>query len=234
VKRERPILFSAPMVRAILSGTKTQTRRIVKYTAALGDPSEWQHAPDPKAAGDLVVKTVAGKIAHHCPYGERGGRLWVREGWAAHPLDESDPPERIMMRADGSNWWCRDPIERGSLADDGHAWKPDRWRPSIHMPRWASRIDLEILDVRVERLQDISRDDAQDEGIPQTAGEATLQGLYDTSKQPGHEWDNRTTPENFAQLWDTINGKRAPWASNPWVWVLTFKRIDAAAARRTA
>jgi hypothetical protein len=190
--------MSAPMVRAILDGSKTQTRRLLR--------SEWLRCLDPDDEDDMP------NILAGCPYGAPGARLWVRETWAGDDLNG------YVYRADHPTAG----LDAGDL-DDGEQ-QIRRWRPSIFLPRPASRITLDVRGVRVERLHDITNTDAMAEGIPQTAGEATRAGLFDNAATPGHEWDNRTSAENFARLWDTINGKRAPWASNPWVWVVNFAR----------
>lgn len=207
--RERPILFSAPMVRAILDGRKTQTRRVVK----------------PRRCGEVVYQTSDGiayslhpdEVGEVEPVGDRrplvyaevGDRLWVRETWRSdHALSECTGPNDVRYAA--------------SVEDA--EWAINTWRPSIFMPRWASRILLEVTAARVEHLQALERDDAIAEGIPQTAGEAHELGLFDMAKEPGHLWDNRTSVENFRNLWEAINGKRAPWATNPLVHVVTFKR----------
>ena len=180
---ERPILFSAPMVRALLAGTKTQTRRVVKRNAYEKSIHADQFAP-PTCA---------------CPYGQPGDRLWVRETWAKWGRDDQcgegpSVTHEPIYRADGSPW------------DE-----QDKWRPSIHMPRAASRILLEITSVRVERLQDISEADTVAEGIP--AGEVSP---ADAGRFA------------YRLLWESINGPDS-WAANPWVWVLEFKRVEAAA-----
>lgn len=183
--RERPILFSAPMVRAILSGTKTQTRRVAIQTAGghLKEPSghrRW-HPADPEAA-----------LA--CRYGQPGDRLWVRETFA----------EGIHQMA-GVNHWAYSADRFGEQQRLG-----DRWKPSIHMPRAASRILLEIISVRVERLQAISEADAMAEGCLGKLAEAAP--AADEAR------------EQFRDLWQSINGADS-WAANPWVWVVEFKRV---------
>jgi hypothetical protein len=107
-----------------------------------------------------------------------------------------------------------------------------KWKPSIHMPRAASRIRLEVASVRLERLQEITADGARAEGVPQMHGEAVRLGLIEPHGSLGDDkpcsvdlWDNATSVENFAKLWDSINGARAPWSSNPWVWVISFRRL---------
>ena len=181
---ERPMLFSAPMVRALLAGTKTQTRRVVK---ARKDPDYGCHMAPGEIAGDE-------HSARLCPYGRPGDRLWVRETWATSAL-------------------CRPPINdpfiyAADLGPTGVMKWAARWRPSIHMPRIASRITLEVTGVRVERLQDISRGDAMAEGCP----------FANMAAGPDpRDW--------YRDLWDQINGAGA-WTANPWVWVVEFKRVE--------
>lgn len=197
--RERPILFSAPMIRALLAGKKTQTRRLVK--PAIPDrwrqvpwvpPNvcAWTGSPDGAEPSDMSIEL------RRNPFGVPGDRLWVRETfWASKP-------ENVIYRADG------DP--------DTFEHEPTRWSPSIHMPRRASRIDLEVTGVRVERLQDISERDILAEGVTVAiAAERTGTPRSDISTLH-HAW---------ALCWDSINGDRATWASNPWVWVVSFKRV---------
>lgn len=210
--RERPILFSAPMVCALLDGRKTQTRRVVRpQPERVTEHMQGRvRVPEGWSWKDLYVSDespspFAANMDHYCPYGAPGDRLWVRETWFP------DPP--IDGSWDGDIQWngCGRPI--GGVPEayrsPAHciyaATRPGvelAWRPSIHMPRWASRITLEVTDVRVERLQDLSDDDAIAEGVPPDHG-------------PG-----------FADLWDDLNGKRAPWSSNPWVWCVSFLRVD--------
>lgn len=174
---ERPILFSAPMIRALLAGTKTQTRRVVKDTGLYAIDAA-VHGPE-TAARELLA------LASRCPYGQPGHKLWVRE-------THMDLGACYLYRADpGAE------TERALVAPG------QRWKPAIHMPRAASRITLEVTGVRVERVASISESDAIAEGIDVTDGE-----------QPS---------VTFARLWDSINGQRAPWQSNPWVWVVAFR-----------
>ncbi len=176
---ERGILFSAPMVRALLSGAKTQTRRL----------THWRP---------------------QCPYGFPGDRLWVRETWA-HDADSLEDlramVEDIVGGSDCGPYYRADGVHENSGL---------RWRPSIHMPRWCSRITLEITDVRVQQLQDITEDDARAEGVTPEPG-----------KNHGHVGA-------FCDLWESINGKRSTWASNPWVWAISFRRVDQGAERLVA
>lgn len=195
--KERPILFSAPMVRAILDGAKTQTRRVVKpqFVMRDGEPIWPSYAKRPRGRG-----------FEDCPYGQPGGRLWVRENF--QPLMADDVPESEWLSCDyktGAGYKVSYPATDGVVeyydisTDDAFC---DRVTPSIHMPRWASRITLEITGVRVERLQDISAQDAWEEGIP-----------YSPDVDPIHE---------FQSLWEFINGAGS-WDANPWVWVIAFR-----------
>jgi hypothetical protein len=178
--RERPIMFGPAMVRAILAGTKTQTRRPVKL-----------HAD--------------GTSYDRCRYGAPGELLWVRETWTnlARPGYQRVP----VYRADGTS---TDTLPEGV-----------RWKPSLLMPRWASRLDLEVTGVRVERLQDISEADALAEGLVRWTGPSGG-ALYGINQGTVWDLDVRLA---YLRLWDSINGKRAPWASNPWVWVIAFRRL---------
>lgn len=187
---EHPILFSSEMVRAILEGRKTQTRRVIK--------------PQPywEVGRDIMQYPL------DCPYGQPGDRLWVRETWASHPQLNKVKPKHLN---------CAEIYYRATCDNDSHY----SWRPSIHMPRWASRITLEVTGVRVERVRDITAEDAVKEGWQEDCG-----------------WDNFTNGQvfrsdtpvsviDFAYLWDSINAKRGhSWESNPWVFVVEFKVVQ--------
>jgi len=194
--KERPILFSGPMVRAILAGTKTQTRRTVKP-----QPDHCHKFPDTgllPQIGDREIK---------CPYGAPGDRLWVRETWCYFGAGDS----HIGYRA----------TDEDRLSPDAF----DKWRPSIHMFRRMSRIDLEIVSVRVERLNDISEADAIAEGVhelPLQKGEPGAWWTGDTSK--GAMLHARTPVDAYRKLWTEINGLES-WPSNPHVWVVEFRRV---------
>jgi hypothetical protein len=193
-KAERPILFSAPMVRAILEGRKTQTRRVFK-PERMTWTADGRYQTHSMRSGRMV-ETGSGPFhpndwLHYCPYGVPGDRLWVRETWAACGSD-------VRFRAD----------QRHPDDYPGANFQP--WRSPIHMPRWASRITLEVTGVRVERLQDISEADAMAEGaapvlVPPDGGSAPH-------------------VEGFRELWESINGAGG-WDANPWVWVVEFRRI---------
>lgn len=191
--KERPILFSGEMVRAIIDGRKTMTRRVVK--------------PQPEQDTDCPYHVGTGieRKARTCPYGKPGDRLWVRETFC----DRNNNGEQIkpLYRSDGQEYQDR----------DGRYFKP-KWKPSIFMPRMYSRITLEITNVRVERLQDISNEDAKREGVESNFDEGVI---YYGPLNKGHA-DARIA---FSWLWNSINAKRGySWESNPWVWVITFKK----------
>jgi hypothetical protein len=196
----RPILFSKPLVRAILDGRKTQTRRVVKnvpfgtesFYPCDDDEGFMAHPnsinPDRNANAPIV----------HCPYGKPGSRLFVRETWAASKAYDRIPPrgcngEYIWYKAGG---WAGHPADESLRG---------RWRPSIHMPRWASRIELEIVSVHVELLQDISEEDAEAEGVEIIEAFEPYRGVY-------------------RMLWESVHGNDS-WTQNPWVWVIEFRRI---------
>lgn len=201
--KERPILFSSPMVRAILDGSKTQTRRVMTPQPDHLQHYEWR--------GKRIV----------------GDRLWVRETWCfAHPDSWDAGPDAAIGRPlgppcpDGTRqfaWYAATDADVVNSDDDNRS----PWKPSIHMPRWASRITLEITEVRVQCLQDISEDDAHAEGCvcDDEPCDHTRQSCADVGCL------GKTHRSSFCTLWDSINAKRAPWSSNPWVWALTFRRI---------
>jgi hypothetical protein len=226
-----PILFTGEMVRAILAGRKTQTRRVIKpqpecnvpgsyFDAYNGGPqwNWWTH--DNRVCNNRTIL--------NCPYGAPGHTLWVKEthafvhfdtdpesGYADNwyePGSEDNPRDEWwsrLYRADytGADAWPEDTEERGF-----------RWRPSIHMPRWASRILLEVTDVRVQRVQEISYADARAEGV----------------ECPVHDFDSGfcTSPcgdlaRAWVDLWESIYAQRGfGWNTNPWVWAVTFRRIE--------
>lgn len=228
--KERPILFSGAMVRALLDGRKTQTRRVVKPQPP-GGTAYVIVDEDPFGKGALCINSlgvdgrggpIPGEIDawRTCPYGTIGDRLWVRETFFDNNPGERDM-EQVFYRADGEP-----DFDGESITRDGPG-----WTPSIHMPRWASRLTLEITGVRVERVQDISEADARAEGIYEC-----VSGFwwYDPRTQNDLHRD-RPTPEGFTggavgayrDLWDSINGARpgCSWADNPFVWVLEFRRV---------
>lgn len=228
--KERPILFSAPMVRAILAGTKTQTRRIVKpQPQPNGGEGLHPVAPycNPHGSWAWVLAATghgSGGNLFDCPYGQPGDRLWVRETWQG-PLLDSEEHEAAQFREDGPDAFKKPGFCAYRATDTLDAVDLDGndlgWRPSIHMPRWASRISLEITGVRVERLQDISEADAIAEGIS-----AKEDGRYHCGCDDDGEILCKSPVTAYAWLWNSINGDGA-WAANPWVWVVEFKRVAA-------
>lgn len=225
---ERPMLFSGPMVRAILDGRKTQTRRVVKPQPVASQ--EW-------AGGAYFERRVASitqstperwglpLIMQFCPYGQPGDRLWVRESCRGEELTSGT--DGVRYRADDAFV----PIQNTFAASEnwlrlhtyrGHAESVEGvWVPSIHMPRWASRITLEITGVRVERLQDISEEDAQAEGALLAA--ETTESDERLRIECGY-YPPSSYAHGFRLLWESINGEGS-WAANPWVWVVEFRRL---------
>ncbi|WP_342705202.1 hypothetical protein OHZ10_29430 [Burkholderia arboris] len=208
---ERPILFSGPMVRALLEGRKTQTRRVMKHqppddvapiTIARYHPTivdrHGDQAPGPEIFGAF---SDDGDWGCKSPFGEPGDRLWVRETHSVRisPKDATDGRGRAWYHVD-----CPD--------------APVRWKPSIHMPRWASRITLEITGVRAERLHGISEADARAEGV-------TIEDRHTVGYCAGEHLP--PSIRAFRELWDGLNAARGHgWEANPWVWVIDFRRID--------
>lgn len=224
--RERPILFSDPMVRAILEGRKTQTRRVVRPQPEFfpqGGRVSWRHG---NRIGSGKNESAWGWHAiDRCPYGRPGDRLYVREAWALVPrtayagsagvvqtLRPDDAHDAAVYRAG----WDRS--------------RPGRWRPSIHMPRWASRLTLEVTDVRVERVQDIGEEDARAEGLYVESGRGGSRYHYSQSAPP-RSWYTHAS-DAFRRLWDdTMHTKGGThdaygWDANPWVWAITFRVVE--------
>lgn len=227
---ERPILFSAEMVRAILARQKTQTRRVVRCSGAR-DATAWRFAdglwyPCADQLSRGILDPVGPGI--RCPYGDPGDRLWVKETWAClgDQLTEEIGKPRVyradadLVRDDSDDrvgWWLGDTFIECTA-------RPFRWRPSLHMPRWASRITLEIVESRIERVQDITDEDAVAEGTPCRTCGRTIDGRSEADCECFHT--TRNARAHFIELWDSINGKRpgCSWADNPWVWVISFRR----------
>lgn len=213
--KEYPILFSSEMVRAILEGKKTQTRRIIKP-----QPFSFYDLDGCDRRGFVNFRFFDGQNTKwwpqiNSPFGGVGDRLWVRETfytWYRHT--EQLNPSKIYA-ADYPNkkpYECKTDCLM-SILGEGDPLPSAKWKPSIHMPRWASRITLEIDEIRVERLQDITEEDARMEGVPTGTGPEV--------KISSYRWW-------FKELWDQINGKEHPWNKNEWVWVIKFHRIEAA------
>lgn len=238
--KERGMIFNGEMVRAILDGRKTQTRRPIQWKQTrfteIGereDGSRWPWSEDAEHACDFW---------HPCPFGTVGDRIWVRETWGvvSHELDEDGriqpwtpdrPAKAINEMPFGNGYYSGHAIYAadGDFTwgdDDGYEDGRSCWKPSIHMPRWASRITLEVTNVGVQRLQSISPNDAAREGLvklPATGRYCINQG---DQYFGGASQDAR---EVFSWLWESIYGADS-WKANPWVWVIEFKRVEGGAA----
>lgn len=224
--KERPILFSGPMVRAIVTGQKTVTRRAMKHQPCRqpvmvpnGGANFWTNPL-------YIQGAMMGSQNHGCPYGQPGDRLWVRETWLEDPEDDGSWAYTQYMGCKGSQ--LSDIPKRFQKPEHcifRENWKGPAmlWRPSIHMPRWASRILLEVTDVRVERLQDIREDQVLDEGIGDHRFDCDRP--VEPDGYPACSCGSIGYIDAFADLWNTINGRGA-WDANPWVWVVEFKRIE--------
>ena len=222
--KEHGILFAAPMVKAILAGQKWQTRRAVKFP----DGAEYDgHRPDGSEVLCSLPDEPTGARVIKAPHGPVGRRLWVRETWAAYTGGQTQDGEQ-WEEYDGKISDMR--AEDGScyIHDDGIVYRadgksdPDRWLSAIHMPRWASRITLEVTRVRVERVGDITPADALAEGFADFPREPPDEDPREVGYQqcvPG-----ALARDRFADLWGSINGAGS-WASSPWVWVYDFRRV---------
>lgn len=217
--KERPILFSAPMVRAVLSGSKTQTRRVitgrVPREAALllwlsDDSFDASLAADPENGW--------------CPYGYPGDRLWVRETHAQFAIGNKSglAPQCVAYRAT-----CGDDNGFDYVHEDGGLMRVQvtKWTPAIHMPRWASRITLELTNVSAQPLCDVREDDAIAEGAQFHNGRGVGHSGWRHDRDHGVVYP--TARDSFRALWDSINGKRpgCSWKDDPWAWVLTFRVV---------
>lgn len=218
--KERPILFSGPMVRAILEGKKTQTRRVVRPQPILkpcadekvGHAWHWKKGRREAIWWEKIATPMS--MLQHCPYGVPGDWLWVRETWGIGAEFDICKPSDVLSR-----------MKSGKRPEVTYkADNPElmfyRWRPSIHMPRWASRLTLGVVEVRAERLQDISEDDARAEGV-------SPDGYIKARPVTYHEGEFQHTAfrDTFRGLWDSINAKRGfGWDVNPWIWVVSFKK----------
>ena len=211
--RERPIIFGTAMVQLILGGRKTQTRRLVRIPSIVAHDGETFPLGEGETAADstTIVRRKdgvfrawmseypeEGGVDVACPYGQTGDRLWVRESWWHHQsafIDQAGFLGGTITRLGevGGSYNANDEF---SPARHPNVW---RKRSAMYMPRWASRLVLEVVDIRVQRLQEISDEDARAEGFEPV--------------------------RSFARVWDDVNGERAPWATNPWVWAISFRRL---------
>jgi len=267
--KERPIIFNSEMVRAILEKRKTQTRRIIKPRKPFLTQCKW-YGPHPNGGWwgvdipDGITPSQYGILAGDgmgfpCPYGVPGDRLWVRETWIPDPPQDGSWDYEVFTDGKVFNFDAlpksyKNPkhvIYKSSWGDIGF-----KWHPSIHMPRWASRITIEITDVRVQRVQEISEEDAIAEGIEYLFSKEdclTVAGLIG-SKQEDHGYKNylwhgdfgsygggnkqsdswpyqysgyKSARDSYSSLWEKINAKRGyGWDINPWVWCLSFRVLE--------
>lgn len=206
---DRPILFSGPMVAALLAGRKTQTRRVCKPQPLYLSGSSQRRVyrdEDFKKSWATIPGCMEGDGFSDCHFGEPGDRLWVRENWRASEIWDSTPPrfisgnEPIHYEADGA----------------ATTFRVGKLRPGMFLPAIFARITLEITDIRCERLQEISEDDAKAEGAE----------AIEVGGEDGVSMSDFSHREGYAKLWEQINGPGS-WASNPWVWAITFKRVEA-------
>ena len=221
---ERPIIMSGDNPRLILEGRKNQTRRIIKPQPETRDGAIfWQSPRYDNGDGVHYLHTnedaAIRLIETACPYGVAGDRLWVREKWRLSVVSPQFSIRYCVVQYGDGEELYRYECDHPSLCiDDWNRTPEDKWRPSIHMPRWASRITLEITNVRVERLQDITAGDAKAEGIQRKPTgefeEAIWRGGQLLTDERGF----------YAELWDSLHGKGA-WDKNPWVWVIEFKLV---------
>lgn len=234
--KERPVIFNGEMVRAILDGRKTQTRRVMAVQPEsnqfgllrITDSTKRSDIGQYHWAESNATGTHQRSALFSCPFGQVGDRLWVRETFAVLGNEDGCPidwdgnlikgDEKKAARIYKASCW-QEPGNYGlwSIPDRDTQYE-GTWRPSIHMPRWASRISLEITSVRVERLNDISEEDAKAEGVK--AGVC-----------PGHE--HMMHQVAFSELWQSIYGEES-WRANPWVWVIEFKQVSAREVEREA
>lgn len=228
--KSKPILFSGEMVRAILEGRKTQTRRVCERPVST---SQNHLTHDPM----VLYKSAWLKPKEWSPYGKPGDQLWVRETfvlerWEDEPAFAADKPTQYYP-GDGTEfdepYWLR-PHYRATdpapdLCDEEDNDPQCKWRPSIFMPRWVSRLTLEIVNIRVERLQDITKDDAKAEGV----SNVWSWDAERNNKHPEHFRRALLNPyvANYSVLWDELNFKRGfGWNLNPWVWIIEFKKVE--------
>ena len=246
--KERGMIFNGEMVRAILDGRKTQTRRVMKVQPESNQlgllliTDSTKHSDIGKyhwAESNATGNHVRSKL-FSCPFGAVGDRIWVRETWSSD-FANYYPNDRVWYAADNNRQLDIEVVDgvRGIYSPESDVHVPFRWQPSIHMPRWASRILLEITDVRVERLNAISEEDAQSEGVHTEVWDQTVVARnyaaideffqFWSEDMPHYVEMNQLYRSSFRSLWESIYGAEN-WQANPWVWVIEFKRVEGGAA----
>ena len=259
--KDHPILFSGPMVKAILAGSKTQTRRVIHGNPLIENvewldkagvyPPYWKGKEgEPYTGWAAKMQGLSIHMPRDCPYGQKGDRLWVREKWTWCSSAESEKTRGVTF-ADGGQKFPSGHTYPG-LGEGNYkpgAFDGIKWKPSIHMKRWMARIMLEVLEVRVQRLQEITEKDATAEGCdhewyidnpepgawpcPTCKGVGLYQAgsLEGTTEVDCEECNSAA--KMFHQLWDSINSRRGyGWKMNPWVWVVEFKPLDVVYANK--
>lgn len=220
---DKPIIFSGAMVKATMAGEKTQHRLPITWVKGIGKVTEFQKSDTPGYDWIMRDKRMHWNDLRHnnllkrCPY-PVGTRLWVRETWGVAPCYNDKPPAALSFLSARNVDYKADPRRYQGV----HV---DKWRPSIHMPRWASRITLEVTGVKVERVQEISEEDARAGGVEAIphVGPMRAFGWKDYSGGIGFF----RAAESFRTLWDSIYASRGySWDANPWVWCLEFKRVE--------
>jgi hypothetical protein len=252
---DRPILFSGEMVRAILKGRKTQTRRAIKPVPTFNGGGACHDAD--ALQQDYVEPYWV--FPETCKYGKPGDLLWVRETFCAHwgtPPHDAPQSYRIVtgdklppIKQENGDLYQPTPSDIMTIWYEAEGNKPFhmKWKPSIHMPRWASRITLRITDIRVERLHEITEADARAEGCEarpfpgpwwqgyrdlgdgqlfqqQAVGETAPDWMIEPKKMPPTPWLDRSARDGFRSIWMGLHGPDA-WEVNPWVWVISFERV---------
>lgn len=230
--KERGMIFNGEMVRAILEGRKTQTRRPMKIQPVLNGSFYEVYGAGWSANVSSVPVVFGHSLATHCPFGCVGERIWVRETYRVH--SKAADVATLVYKASEQNSWTEQ-THRVPLSVCTRRVSPEKWTPAIHMPRWASRILLEITDVRVERLQDISEEGAQREGVHTEVWDQTVAARnYAASDEFFQFWSddmphfvemNELYRSSFRSLWESLYGEDS-WQANQWVWVIEFKRIE--------
>ena len=234
--KKTPIIMTGESVRGINGDRKTQTRRVIKGFDIEGPNNPNKSIFDVNKNGKWVAAfgdDGHGNFEQFCPYGKKGDRLWVREAWRPHDpelfdVKPSEIPDLVPM-VDCISVLYKSDLDGMKSFESSNVAKDIKWKSSMFMPRWASRIDLELTEVRIERVQDISKEDAVAEGLYEWINEKNGLTYYGQQLADVWELDPRVT---YKRLWNEINGRPRKdgidisWTANPWVWVLGFKEIE--------